>query len=507
MRIKTIFLLLIIALPTLAQEKIDGWLVFNTSNSSLPNNHVRDIAFDRKGYLWVATWGGGLAKFNQDDGEWKLYNQTNSGIPGSRINQIDIAKDGKIWMAAADGGFGYFDGRETWESVKMPDGVKPQSIAVNNNGVVLIGTLKDGLYIYSKDKILSKIWGEANNLDYIISDIDFDDKDNALVCTKFGMLRFSKIPGGMYTSVHKKLCSFHTYKVAYDKKNDVIWAIEGDNSKVVKYSGGRWKLFSESTPDIYMSLNDKTETYHASELTLVNSRKYSVAMGTAYFGGIAVYGGRFWGAIFTPYSDVRMTGGIEAMAQDKRDALWVGTWHRGLMVKVGDDIDLTSDEEELPDDEKDAIIAHIKAQIQLVRTRKVEVVDTLYCGTREVEILIWDTQKIDGDTVSLMLNGKFILENHALTKQPYRIRTTLSGKRNKLILYAHNLGEVPPNTATISILDLGQQKEVTLMSDKKNAQAVLVIHDVLKSKQAKVEEDEKKEKDDNDKSKSQLIFR
>jgi len=490
MRITVVFLLLIIAVPILAQEKIDGWLVFNTSNSSLPNNHVRDIAFDRKGYLWAATWGGGLARYNQDDGAWKLYNETNSGIPGSKINQIDIARDGKIWMVASDGGFGFFDGKETWEAVKMPEGVRPQSIAVNKSGVALIGTQKDGLYIYSKEKILSKVWGEANNLDYIVTDIDFDGKGNALVCTKFGLLRFSKIPGGMYTSVHKKVSTFHAYKVTYDAKNDVIWAIEGDKSKVVKYTGKRWKLYRQSAPSIHMSINEGTDTYHASEICLVNSRKYSMAMGTAYFGGVAVYGGKFWGSIFTPYSDVRMTGGIEAMAQDKRDALWVGTWHRGLMVRVGDDlVDLVSDEEEVTDDEEGEEILKKRKQKQLVRTRKVEVVDTLYSGSREVEILIWDTQKIDGDTVSLMLNGEFILENHALTRQPYRVRTRLSNKNNKLILYAHNLGEIPPNTATISILDLGKQKEVTLMSDKKNAQAIIVIHDIPKSNKVKEEED------------------
>jgi ligand-binding sensor domain-containing protein len=481
------------AFATLAQEKIDGWLVFNTSNSSLPNNHVRDIAFDKRGYLWVGTWGGGLSRFNQDDGSWKLYNQTNSGIPGSRINQIYIAKDGKIWMAATDGGFGFFNPRdETWEAVKMPDGVKPLSIVVNSSGIALIGTQKNGLYVYSKDKILSKVWGEANNLDYIITDMTLDDKGNALVCTKFGLLRFTKVAGGMYTSVHKEISNFHVYKVIYNKKNDVIWAIEGKDSKVVKYTGKRWKVYKQGAPSIQMSINDGADTYHASEICLVNSRKYTMAMGTSYFGGIAVYGGKFWGAIYTPYSDVRMTGGIEALAQDKRDALWVGTWHRGLMVRVGEDLDDVSEDEEtleeIPEGEAGDEIRKKRKQKHMVRTRKVSVVDTLYSGTREVEILIWDTQKIDGDTVSLMLNDKFILENHALTKRPFRVRATLSnGKNNKLILYAHNLGEIPPNTATISILDLGGQKEVTLMSDKKNASAVVVIHDIPKSNQAKEE--------------------
>ena len=485
--ISIVFLLIFVATAQ-GQEKIDGWLVFNTNNSSIPNNHVRDVQFDRKGYLWLATWGGALARFNQDDGNWKYYNQANSEVPGSYINQIFIDKSNKIWVAAKEG-FGCFDGRETWESVRMPNGVEAQSIAVNKSGVALIGSVRHGLFIYSKDKILSKVWGEDDNIDAGVTDITFDDKNNAIVCTRVGLLRFSVVPGGMYTSVHKKLGEFHCTKVEYDKKNETIWAIEGKDLKVVKYKKGKWKIYKHTTPDIYMSINRKPETYHVSELCLVDSKRYSMAIGTYYFGGIAVNGGRFWGSIYTPFSNVTMTGGIEALAQDKRGSLWVGTWNHGLMVRVGEDveditkevIELTDEELDLPEDEQLEIIKKRKEQKKMVRTRRVEVKDTIYSSTRDVEILVWDAQKVDGDTVSLMLNGEFILENHPLSKLPKRLKATLKPQNNRIVLYAHNLGSIPPNTASISILHLNSQQEVSLMSDKKNSQAVIVIHDVFET--------------------------
>ena len=169
----SIIFMLILVVSVQAQEKIDGWLVFNTNNSNIPSNHVRDIQFDKKGYLWLATWGGALARFNQDDGNWKFYNQANSEVPGSYINQIYIDKTNKIWVAAKEG-FGFFDGRETWESVRMPSGVEAQSIAVNSSGVALIGSVKHGLFIYSKEKILSKVWGEDNDINSG-GDVDYRD--------------------------------------------------------------------------------------------------------------------------------------------------------------------------------------------------------------------------------------------------------------------------------------------------------------------------------------------
>ena len=259
--------------------------------------------------------------------------------------------------------------------------------------------------------------------------------------------------------------------------------------KVVKYKKGKWKIHNHTTPDIYMSVNRKTETYHVSELCLVDSKRYTMAIGTYFFGGIAVNGGRFWGSIHTPYSNVNMTGGIEALSQDKRGSLWVGTWNHGLMVRVGEDIDditeevieLTEEELELPEEEQIEIIKKRKEQKKMVRTRNVEIKDTIYSATREVEILVWDAQKVDGDTISLMLNGKFILENYPLKKAPKRIKATLSGTNNSIVLYAHNLGTVPPNTASISILHLDNQQEVNLMADKKNSQAVIVIHEVFET--------------------------
>ncbi len=486
--ISSIIFILILVVSAQAQEKIDGWLVFNTGNSSIPNNHVRDIQFDKKGYLWLATWGGALSRFNQDDGSWKFYNQANSAVPGSYINQIFIDKSNKIWVAAKEG-FGSFDGREIWESVRMPNGVEAQSIAVNASGVALIGSVKHGLFIYSKDKILSKVWGEDNNVDAGVTDITFDDKNNAIVCTRVGLLRFSVVPGGMYTSVHKKIGEFHCTKAEYDKKTETIWAVEGKNLKVVKYKKGKWKIYKHTTPDLYMSINRKPETYHVSELCLVDSKRYRMAIGTYFFGGIAVNGGRYWGSIVTPYSNVNMTGGIEALAQDKRGSLWVGTWNHGLMVRVGENIEditkeiieLTDEELQLSEEEQLVIIKNRKEQRKMVRTRSVEVKDTIYSSTRDVDILVWDAQKVDGDTVSLMLNGEFILENHPLSKVPKRLKATLQPKNNQLILYAHNLGTIPPNTASISILHLNSQQEVNLMSDEKKSQAVIVIHDVFES--------------------------
>ena len=47
------------------------WIVYNTSNSGLPDGMVTSLAIDKNGNKWIGT-GEGLAKF--DGVNWTVYN-------------------------------------------------------------------------------------------------------------------------------------------------------------------------------------------------------------------------------------------------------------------------------------------------------------------------------------------------------------------------------------------------------------------------------------------------
>lgn len=46
---------------------VDWDITYNTSNSTLENNYIEDITIDKYGNKWVATWGGGVYRFNNSD--------------------------------------------------------------------------------------------------------------------------------------------------------------------------------------------------------------------------------------------------------------------------------------------------------------------------------------------------------------------------------------------------------------------------------------------------------
>ena len=88
---------------------------------------------------------------------------------------------------------------------------------------------------------------------------------------------------------------------------------------------------------------------------------------------------------------------------------------------------------------------------------------------------VWDHREEDGDSISLFINGKWILQHKELTnkKQTVWVHVEPDGD-NVLVLYAHNLGRVPPNTAALRPL-IGEKREYILSSNLKKSQSIRFV--------------------------------
>lgn len=91
----------------------------------------------------------------------------------------------------------------------------------------------------------------------------------------------------------------------------------------------------------------------------------------------------------------------------------------------------------------------------------------------ELTIEIWDHKDIDGDIISLFHNGSPIVENYTLKSSKYRFKIKINvDEDNFLILHAHNLGTIPPNTAAISVDDQSQSQVRILRSDLNQSEVI-----------------------------------
>jgi hypothetical protein len=107
--------------------------------------------------------------------------------------------------------------------------------------------------------------------------------------------------------------------------------------------------------------------------------------------------------------------------------------------------------------------------------RKISYQKELFVDNEIITISLFDHGREDGDIVSIYLNGEQIVAKHVLTykKKSFDVKLSLN-KSNDLFLYAHNLGNFPPNTVSIEIKDGSNSENIILNSDLSSCEAVLI---------------------------------
>jgi hypothetical protein len=109
------------------------------------------------------------------------------------------------------------------------------------------------------------------------------------------------------------------------------------------------------------------------------------------------------------------------------------------------------------------------------KKRNLHLQKTIRVTSDFIVLSIYDNGEIDGDSISIFFNGKQLLKNTMLTDKPINVEIPVSNYPpiNELVLYAENLGSIPPNTALMIITDAQKRYEVRVSCDlQRNA----VIH-------------------------------
>ncbi|MGN6163121.1 MAG: hypothetical protein ACTHOF_01140 [Flavisolibacter sp.] len=109
--------------------------------------------------------------------------------------------------------------------------------------------------------------------------------------------------------------------------------------------------------------------------------------------------------------------------------------------------------------------------------RKTEIIRSVFFSGDSLVLSLYDNGTIDGDTVSVVLNGKVILAKKGLTANA--IRTTVYvtpdlGDSLQLVMYAENLGSIPPNTGLLIVQDGNSRNEIRFAGDMQKSSAVIL---------------------------------
>lgn len=155
-------------------------------SDGLPQSQVYDIAEDHNGNLWLATWGGGIAKF--DGVQFQTYTKKD-GLVNNFTSSIYHDSKKNIWVGTSSG-LSLYNGIR-FRNFKLEEGslkVSVSAITENKNQELFFGT-DNGVYKRSKKKNLN-ISEDIGLPDKSVLDVFVDSFDHLWIAHNRGFSRY-----------------------------------------------------------------------------------------------------------------------------------------------------------------------------------------------------------------------------------------------------------------------------------------------------------------------------
>ncbi len=116
-------------------------------------------------------------------------------------------------------------------------------------------------------------------------------------------------------------------------------------------------------------------------------------------------------------------------------------------------------------------ISAIKSRLLLtaINHRSINQVFTVYTTSDSVQVDLYDNGTFDHDSVSVIYNSEIVVYKQELKTDKgisFKVPVEPNEKRNEMIFFAENLGDIPPNSALMVITDdQGKRTEVSISND------------------------------------------
>ncbi len=111
---------------------------------------------------------------------------------------------------------------------------------------------------------------------------------------------------------------------------------------------------------------------------------------------------------------------------------------------------------------------------------KDRIIETQYdikVSSPEIELSFWDNEKVDGDSISVNVNGQWVLRHYSLQRRKKHVRVQLKPATNYIIIHAHNEGSIAPNTLALNVFDGTVLRQYSLNSNMQKSGALKIVYD------------------------------
>ena len=172
--------------------KITWFRSDQVNNNALKSDYINDLVLDNNSNLWIATEDGGLSKMNLDTETIKTYRFNASdpySIPSDKISCLLKDREGKIWLGDNNGYIAcYNNDKDRFKSFHCCPGrfaiekARIMQMAQNLKGEILLATMGAGLMVFDPATKSSSIFlHNVNDPESIIS-----NENSSLLVDKTG---------------------------------------------------------------------------------------------------------------------------------------------------------------------------------------------------------------------------------------------------------------------------------------------------------------------------------
>ena len=111
-----------------------------------------------------------------------------------------------------------------------------------------------------------------------------------------------------------------------------------------------------------------------------------------------------------------------------------------------------------------------------VAKRSIETIQSVYFKTDSLVLTLYDNGEVDGDTVSVLMNGQVIMPRVGLSTNAVRKTIYITDDISdslQIIMYAETLGSLPPNTGLLIVYDGTDRYEIRFSGDMQRSSAIM----------------------------------
>lgn len=178
--------------------KTDGNEVIpvDSINDSINDLLIQDVAIDRDGRLWIATFGKGIYIFDRSL-RMLAWHDIDHGFPSNAISQLFIDSSGRLWTATRAGLILFPDTSQFNDYIKVdPDNIWKaghiKSISEDKEHFILSGTSR-GIIRVNPDNLTTAFYSSNNLLplnSFIDRAVTSDNNGNLYLASTNGLFKF-----------------------------------------------------------------------------------------------------------------------------------------------------------------------------------------------------------------------------------------------------------------------------------------------------------------------------